>query len=202
MHEELAPAGLTIIAVALDESADSAREWVDAADPRPTYPVLLDREFVVAERYGIINVPSTVWIDEHDRIVRPPDITPGDDTFKEFTKIDSSIHHDALRRWVDHDELAFDADGARARQLAPSPDEQQGRVERRLAAHLLRAARSEAAERHFDRAAALAPMDWTIRRGSMPLRGVDPFGNAFFDFYREWEAAGRPAYGVPSPSGE
>ena len=54
--------------------------------------------------------------------------------------------------------------------------------------------RSEAAEAHFQRAGELSPHDWTIRRGSMPIRGVNPMGPQFFELYREWEAAGKPDY--------
>jgi len=184
-----------VIAVALDESVEAVREWVDAADPRPTYPVLVDQEHLVAELFGIINVPSTVWIDESGRVVRPPDITPADNRFRDFTKIDAAVHHGALRRWVREGELPLPAEEVRARRQAPTPELQLARAERRLGVHLLRGGRDDAARRHLDRAAALAPMDWTIRRGSMPLVGEDPFGQAFFDFYTAWEAAGRPGYG-------
>jgi len=74
--------------------------------------------------------------------------------------------------------------------LQPTPESQLARAERTLAWHLQRQGRSEAAERHWLRAAELGPGDWTIRRGSMPIRGQNPFGKEFFELARE----GVPAY--------
>ena len=108
LAEELRPEGLDIVSVAMDDSAAAAKEWVDAAEPRPTFPVLYDREHLLGELYGITNVPSVVWIDEDDRIVRAPVIAPGDDEFKAFTNIDSSVHHDQLRQWVRHGDVPED----------------------------------------------------------------------------------------------
>jgi peroxiredoxin len=192
LAEELQPQGLDIVSVALDDSAAAAKEWVDAADPRPTFPVLVDREHLLGELFGITNVPSVVWIDEDDHIVRAPVIAPGDDMFKDFTNIDSSVHHEQLRRWVREGEVPDDEAGVRSRQHAATEAEQLARLERRVGAHLARDGKADGAERHFAAAYELAPMDWTIRRGSLPLRGEDPFGTPFFDFVAEWEAAGRP----------
>ncbi len=186
---------VVIISVALDEDAEAVRQWALDEPPSPTrLPVLVDRDHLVAERFGVINVPSTVWIDEEGRIVRPPAIAPGDDQFREFTKIDSSVHHDELRRWVREGDLPVDEQEIARRQVDPDDDLQQARAERRLAMHLHRMGRTDDAARHLQAALDLAPNDWTIVRGSMPVRGIDPFGAEFFEFVERWEAAGAPSY--------
>jgi hypothetical protein len=186
LHLELEPLGAAVVTVALDESG-AAREWVDAASP--THPTLVDPDHVLAERLGIVNIPSTVWIDEVDDVVRPPVIAPVDDTFRDFTNIESSVHHDELRAWVRDGILP----PTRAVDV-PTADEQLARAERRLGAYLHRRGLADRAAAHFARAAELAPMDWTIRRGTLPMLGDDPFGQTFFDFVGEWTEAGRPGY--------
>lgn len=193
LNQELGPKGLSIIAVAVDEDADAVRPWVDEA--KATYPVLLDRDHVITERYSMVNVPTVVWIDEDDQVVRPNDVAFSDDQFKEFHGIDSKPHLEALRRWVLDDELPLEGgDEVRDRQMPPTDEEQRARLEFRIALHLRREARTDAAEAHFQKAIALAPLDFTIRRASMPLRGLDPFGDPFFELYEEWKAVGRPYY--------
>jgi hypothetical protein len=178
--------------VALDRNADDPRPFIERA--RPTHPSVVDTEHVVADLYGMINVPTVVWIDEAGRIVRPNATEFGTDVFKQFHGRESAPFLAAVRAWVREGRLPFDPGEARARVLLPTPAEQEARAEFALAWWLQQRGATEAAERHFRRAGELSPFDWTIRRGSLPIRGLNPMGEPFFELYREWEAAGKPGY--------
>ncbi len=171
------------IAVALDRCADDPRPFIEGS--AATHPSLIDSEHRLAELYHIVNVPTLFWIDEQGVIVRPHDTQFGTDTFTAFHGKQSAPYLDMLRAWVRRGEGALSADEVRRHQPLPSDDEQLARAERSLAWALHQRGRVDAAERHFDRAGELAPKDWTIRRGSMPIRGQNPFGPEFFELAEE-----------------
>ncbi|MCW2497954.1 redoxin domain-containing protein [Jatrophihabitans sp.] len=186
LANELAPDGLDLVTVALDDDRDAVRKWSSRVDG---LPVAIDPHHRVSDLFGVVNVPATVWLDEEGRVVKPPTIAPGDDQFAEYTEVESSAHHDALRSWVHGGTVpvAEAADETEAVRTA--------RAERRLAAWLHRAGDTEAAQRHFAAAIELAPLDFSIRRSSMPARGQDPFvGEEFLELWEQWSAAGRPGY--------
>jgi hypothetical protein len=192
LHEELGDRGFTVVTVALDKSAEDARPWIEKA--RPTHPSLIDTRHVLADLYNVVNVPTVLWIDERGRIVRPNDVGFGTDTFKHITGLESARHLAALRAWVRGERPAFAQDDARALQSLPSAADQQARAEFGLGQWLWKMGRSSAAERHFLRGGELAPHDFTIRRGTMPMRGIDPMGPEFRTMLQEWVRSGRPYY--------
>ena len=192
LHEELGPRGFTAVTVALDARPEDARPWIEAA--KPTHPSLIDTAHVVADLYNMVNVPTVLWIDERGRIVRPNDVAFGTDTFKHITGLEAARPLGALRAWVRGETPGFTADETRAHLTLPTPADQEARAEFGLGEWLWRRGRPEAAGRHFDRAGALAPHDFTIRRGTMPMRGVDPMGPKFREMLGAWTTAGHSYY--------
>ena len=181
--------------MALDADETAVREW--ATKEQLTMPVLIDKFHIVADLYGFVNVSAAIWIDENDKIVRPADSAPGSDMFRSFSNIDSEVHHNLLRKWVRSGERDLDDTGVREFQVLPNQDVQLARLHRRIAIALRERNHdgdSSASREHLARAETLAPLDWTIRRGNMPLVGVDPFGDEFFKFVGEWSQAGRPGF--------
>ncbi len=181
-----------MIAVAVDEDVDKVRAACDGI----TYPVLIDADHVVTELYAISNVPTVLMIDEDDNIVQPNWSAYASDTFREITGVDSEAQKDHIRAWARNGTLRMSVEDAKGVVGDLSADEEEARLVFRIAAKLRRVGDTVGAERNFERANALAPYDWTVRRASQPLRGVDPFGEAFMEIYTEFNAAGRPYHGV------
>ena len=193
MQEELSPHGFTVFAIAVDESADDARPWVEEA--QATFPVVYDRDRLAVEALGIINVPTVVWIDEDGAVVRPQSAQFPNDNLIAFHGRPAAPHLEALRRWVVDGEAPMTPDEAKAMTRLPTEDEQLARAHFRVAVQLLRQGRDEAAGRHLGTAGELSPLDWTIRRARFKLLGRDPFfDEEFIAMYMEWQDSGRPGY--------
>ena len=202
LHDELAPEGFGVVAVAIDESPEEVRPFTEGVD----IPVLIDRDRAFAERYALTerallscgstrtagSCGATTWrsgskrcpgVPRH-RLVRPP-----------RRAAPLRCARASSRRHPERDaEQGRAGDGAGG--WAPTEDERLAHLHYRLALQLWRDGRQDAAAGHFDRASTLAPLDFTVRRAQLPLRGRDPFlGEEFLELYAEWEAAGKPYYG-------
>jgi hypothetical protein len=64
--------------------AEAARPFVDAA--APDFPVVVDERHVLGELFGVVNVPSGIWVDEDGVVVRPPETAYP--AYPEFARID------------------------------------------------------------------------------------------------------------------
>jgi peroxiredoxin len=191
-HVALEPYGLTVVSVACDRDPAQARPWQEGL----THPALVDADGIVAERYDVINVPTVVWVDEEGRIARPQDTQTATDLFRSMNGIDSEASLAALRRWVVEGDRGLTDEQIGAHLRVPTSEEQRARAHARLAVWLVRRGgeASGAVDRHLAEAARLAPHDVAIRRGLMPLTGVDPFGDAYFALRDELAAGGISIY--------
>src|SRR6516164_9630746 len=95
LYQEMKDRGFVPIAVAFDSAgASAAKPWIEAANP--TYPCLIDQRHFVAELYDMVNVPTAVWIDEQERIVRPSEPAGVTDAFRTMDRTNFSMPPDAL----------------------------------------------------------------------------------------------------------
>lgn len=195
LRTELWPRGLEIVTVALDaRGSETAGPWISKA--APDHPSLIDETHVIDALFGVVNVPSGIWIDEEGMIVRPPEpahprrpafldrVVPPDASPAERERIElvKALHVEAeryvaaLRDWVER--------GAES-PYALSPDEVVRRsrprpvTEATAAAHFAlgqalhaRGAQAAAIE-HFRAAHRLQPTNWTYRRDAWSLAGAD-----------------------------
>ncbi len=191
LYSELRPKGLEIVTVALDTGGtEVVRPWIEAA--QPAYVCLIDEAHVVDELFGIVNVPSGVWIDEQGTIVRPPETAypqrpsfldreiPVGATPSEITRItevkklrvEADKYIAALRDWVAHGaESRFAlAPEAVLRRSRPRPvEEATAAAHFEIGQHLHRIGRLDDAINHLRAAYRLQPDNWTYKRQAWSL---------------------------------
>jgi hypothetical protein len=184
LRSELHPDGLEMVTVGLDSAgAEAARPWIEAA--RPEHPALIDERHLLDALFGIVNVPSGVWIDEDGVIVRPPEPAfsarpdwgegVGDDAseyqrrtmaLEEQVLVEHEKYVAAVRDWARHGPasryvLAPDEVLARSRPRGGAESEAAAHFE--LGAHLQRLGHPEDAVAHFREAHRLHPDNWTYK---------------------------------------
>jgi hypothetical protein len=169
--------------------AEAARPYVDRA--KPEHPTLIDVAHVVDERFGVVNIPNSLWIDENGVIVRPaepawpdapassgeaPQLPPG--RMGEMMQAASQIVADrapyvaALRDWVEKgaaSEYALSPEEVVARSGPRGVDEARAAAEFELGQHLYREGEPDAARTHFREAHRLQPDNWTYKRQAWSL---------------------------------
>lgn len=236
IYETYRDRGFTILAVALDSAGAAAvRDFVRPREfspflfdfmgwdrslyeraAAPTYPCLIDERHLVAELYGIVNVPTAVWIDEEGRIVRPPEPAGVSDSFRamdpetfqvppeaaEAGKACKRAYLEALIDWIDR--------GAASRHVL-SPAEVRRRMGRTPPEHSLAAANfrlgiwihrrgePERARPYLEEAVRLRPESWSFRRQKIVLSDPSLTGQfaATPEFWEAVKALGEGFYYPP-----
>lgn len=187
--------------MALDTGgAEAAREYIEAA--APTHPSLIDQAHLIDELFGIVNVPSSVWIDEHGTIVRPaepawPGSTPVLDMLPALTadipperkgvideirrfNITPAVSAAMLRDWAARgaaSDYVLEPDEVIARSNRRGVQEATAAAHFELGQHLHLTGRHAAAVGHWREAHRLDPSNWTYKRQAWALEQEDTTGN-------------------------
>lgn len=176
----------TVVSVALDADAEAAARYIRRY--RPTYPALVDGRHEVAELYGMVNVPSAIWIDEDGLVARPTHIAGSGEDWRYETDRASPTREitddgdarmretktrylDAVRRWVRTGEHEL-------REPLPANDSL-AHAHFRLATYLHERGLAGAHE-HFAEAVRLRPESWNFRRQALALEQPDDLWQQFW----------------------
>ncbi len=222
LRNQLNAAGIEIVTVALDTGGvEAARPWIEAAAPE--HPSLIDAAHSLGELLGVVNVPTSVWIDEHGMIVRPaepawPGSTPVTDMLNvpedvelppaqravidaiRGMRIEPQQYLDMLLDWAEHGSASryvLPPDEVIARSQPRSHDSALAAAHFELGQHLHRTDRHEAAIPHWREAHRLAPENWTYKRQAWNLESSDTVtGSAAYEgsWLKDVQAIGAENY--------
>jgi hypothetical protein len=192
------------------------RTLAERAAP-PAYPCLIDERHALGELYGIINVPTAVWIDEAGAIVRPPEVPGATDAFRSMNlqtrevpreraedgKVRRQVYVDALRDWIARgadSAHALAPDEVRRRMRGVDPDASLAAAYFRLGVWLAQRGEREAGQRALETAVRLEPDSWRIRRQKIVLSDPSLTGQLAStpEFWQAVQALGDRYYYPPT----
>jgi tetratricopeptide (TPR) repeat protein len=175
LYQSLKDKNFEIISVAQDTGGlKDALPWIKAA--KPEYTVLIDDKHLVTKLYGMVNVPTAVWIDERGRIVRPNEPAYVDNRFKNMHGLDADQYLAAIRDWVEKgSKSAFVMSEAQVRQRLKEQSPERGRADAEftLGEYLFATGRGKEAIPHFKEAQRLDPDNWNYKRQAWALSNAD-----------------------------
>jgi len=208
LQAELADTNFQVISVAFESrGVESALPHIEAA--RPTYPCLIDSDHTVARLYGMLNVPTAVWIDEEGQIVRPPEPAGTTDSFRSMDRTTGKLpaddlanlrdtrgkYLDGLRDWARRgadSPWSLSAAEVRERTQGPKPEHAQARAHFQLGEYLWQHGHADLARAQFDEAIRLHPQSWAYKRQAWDLEEKGKAGGP--EFWKAVEDLGATRY--------
>jgi tetratricopeptide (TPR) repeat protein len=182
LYQELKGKNFEIVSVAQDTGgARDAGPWITRE--KLDYTVLIDEQHAVTQLYGMVNVPTAVWIDEQGRIVRPNEVAYVDDRYKAFTHIDSAPYLEAIRDWAqngDRSQFVLSEEELQQRLKPQGIDRAMADAEFALAEYLYKKGFAPEAIAHFKEAQRLAPDNWNYKRQAWALSDAERDYNTTF----------------------
>jgi hypothetical protein len=187
-----------IVSVAEDISGmKAAGPWIEKAAPE--FTVLIDERHTVSSLYGMVNVPTAVWIDERGKIVRPNEVAFIDNRFKSMHGIDSAPYLDGLRDWLDKGEKSsYVMSPVKLREHLSqfTPEVLLADANFKMGQYLVTTAHERDAIAYFKTAQKLRPDDWNYKRQAWLY--ADPDKDYGTNFMKEVKALnGKPYYPKP-----
>ena len=201
---------------------EAAGKFIDYA--KPDHPSLIDAAHSLGELFGVVNVPTGIWIDEAGIIVRPPEgAWPGRAVFREMIPAEMPPDADpwvvkalavtkriptaperyveALRDWAERGSespYALAPDEVLARSRPRPPEAGLAAAHFELGQHLHRAGFPDDAIPHFREAHRLQPDNWTYKRQAWSFADVLQRPNDVYegDWAGDVEKAGPENYYV------
>jgi hypothetical protein len=193
------------VTVALDVDPEAARPFIEEAHAE--HPSLVDQAHVCDELFGVVNVPSGVWVDEQGMIVRPPEAAfpapppfqtrPVPDDVPDYRKqvlaearkirTEPEKYVAALRDWVEKgadSPYALSPEEVVARSRPRPREAAEAAAHFELAQHLQRSGAADAAIPHFRAAHRLQPDNWTYKRQAWTL--ADRFQRPSEHYEGDW----------------